>query len=201
MSEFVRSTSTEMPHLVRWASIPETSKAPLGPYRQAPPEFGGEWFFVNPFTGKTPWDKLTPVPPAEMPEGFAELFGEERPSRKDDRLKGVTERALDTLQILWDRELKYFKRAGTPPDATAEELATADSLFTAWDMGSPSYYEGQHGWRAVFKDCLLPGWSCPAGSVLGDFAGHMIVRYQIDVVQAGLTPVKIHDWFPAGVSG
>jgi hypothetical protein len=32
------------------AEIPAHWKAPYGPYRQAPQQYGGEWWFVNPFT-------------------------------------------------------------------------------------------------------------------------------------------------------
>ena len=37
-----------------YKEIPDHWKYPMGPYHQAPPEFGGEWWVVNPFTTSEP---------------------------------------------------------------------------------------------------------------------------------------------------
>ena len=62
---------------VRPKEIPEAWKHPVGPYRQAPPEYGGEWWLVNPFSGDEPWlllDRKAPVPEV-LPVGFENTFG------------------------------------------------------------------------------------------------------------------------------
>ena len=60
-----------MPH---YSEIPDHWKQPVGPYRQAPQEFGGDWWLVNPFTGSEPWNNQ-PRPKEPLPEGFTSIFG------------------------------------------------------------------------------------------------------------------------------
>ena len=67
--------------------VPDSAKYPAGPYRQAPPEYGGEWWLVNPFTGDEPWgNPAEAAAPAasptskyateNLPADFLQAFGE-----------------------------------------------------------------------------------------------------------------------------
>lgn len=51
----VETESTFQPNTPRYQDVPDSWKWPIGPYQQAPEEFGGEWWKVNPFTGSEPW--------------------------------------------------------------------------------------------------------------------------------------------------
>ena len=58
----------------RYKEVPEHWRSPIGPYRQAPAEFGGEWWMVNPFTTEEPW-RNEAGPTEQLPDGFLEIFG------------------------------------------------------------------------------------------------------------------------------
>jgi hypothetical protein len=111
----------------------------LGPYKQAPAEFGGEWWLVNPFSGPQPWVRATEIAagadPAEtvpLPDGFLKLFGP-RPERSESASRG--EHVLSTL--LWDRELENFGGVGIPDGYTEEQVHTAAHDMKLWGMGEP----------------------------------------------------------------
>jgi hypothetical protein len=59
----------------RFRQVPEDWKHPLGPYRQAPAEYGGEWWLVNPFTTDEPWVTQSVIVERELPPGLVEVFG------------------------------------------------------------------------------------------------------------------------------
>ena len=63
------------PGTPRYPDVPEWAKHPLGPYHQAPLEYGGEWWSVNPFTGPEPWIPRASQNEQTLPDAFAEIFG------------------------------------------------------------------------------------------------------------------------------
>ena len=47
---FTETEPVFQPNTPRYQDVPDVWKWPIGPYQQAPEEFGGEWWKVNPFT-------------------------------------------------------------------------------------------------------------------------------------------------------
>ena len=98
------------------ATIPENWKAPIGPYREAPPEFGGGWWVVNPFnsfgtTGNhSPWERLAPqAKPEALPAGFVDIFGP-----KPEFADFPNSASWTTARNHWAQNLRQFKGAGRP---------------------------------------------------------------------------------------
>lgn len=175
--------------------VPDTWKAPLGPYRQAPPEYGGEWWLVNPFSGPEPW-LLMDRKPREvevLPEGFRVIFGP-RPAKKDYH----TRRSWKHDVILWEQDKKNFVQAGLPSWADRPELILAANTFDAWDMGAPSYYEHKsYGWMAMFRLSQLEEFQMNAHTAV--FYAHLVVaNYQVQLLQEGIQPAVIHPLIDVG---
>lgn len=176
----------------RYASIPEHWKAPFGPYRQAPNEYGGEWWYVNPFTGMEPWLN-EPREAEELPPGFEEIFGP-RPQASDYRGKGGNA-AFQVALADWQRDLKHFKGVGVPEWTTEAELEKAEAVFKAWGMGDMWVFEGRYGWSAAFPDSKIKSYDVPAQTAIE--ATHLAVaQYQIALLQAGVVPDKKHPFVP-----
>ncbi len=193
-SGFVRSQSTVAPHLPRFESVPDTAKFPSGPYHQAPAEFGGEWWLVNPFTGSEPWLRVglsqNPKTPETLPDGFAEIFGP-RPTRQ--QYPDYFEFRLAKLE--WEQDLKHFKRAGMPEGLDLARLGASEQAFREWGLGKPAFYEGGHGWRIAFPEGEVPGFEMNPQTALQ--APHIVIaKYQIRMLQQGIVPETVHPWVP-----
>lgn len=181
------------------ATVPEAWKHPLGPYRQAPPEFGGEWWLVSPFLGETPWERFqTPVTEPDLPEGFLEIFGP-RPEVRN----GLEDRAA---AVRWEQELRWFKRAAEfPADEDGELLdrgliGHANAAYEAWAMGRMYFYEGRYGWRAAFPESQIPDFDVDAKGAV-ESAHLVIARYQIKLASLGYEPERRHPFVPPHVWG
>ena len=174
---------------VRPKEVPEAWKSPVGPYRQAPPEYGGEWWLVNPFSGAEPWlllDRKAPVPEV-LPEGFERAFGP-RPKWRDY----PTRRALQHDVVVWEQAKKNFIQAGVPPWAGERQLQIAAGALTTWGMGVPAYYEHRFwGWMARFVESKLPTFEMNAHTTI--LHTHLVVpNYQVELLQQGIEPEQRH---------
>jgi hypothetical protein len=183
--------------------VPEAVQHPYGPYRQAPPEHGGEWWLTNPFTGPEPWltqgygDPFAPTAPEEpeAPPEFLAVFGP-RPSAEThpNRL----ERGAAVAD--WERNLEHFQGVGLPEGFTEAQLQAAGDLFEAWGMGRPLLYEGRYGWTATFPSAEMPGFESSPFAALE--APHLVVaRYQIEMTDKGMSPSERHPFVPPQVFG
>ncbi len=177
----------------RFKEVPDHWRYPIGPYRQAPPEFGGEWWMVNPFTTEEPW-KNQAGPAEQLPEGFAEIFGP-RPKVSDylDTPKPSESFRIATLQ--WEQDVKYFKTAGVPEWAKESEHSLAEQTFRFWEMGSPRFYEGRYGFMARFPESLFRNFEAPAWAALRA-THHEVAAYQIRSLNRGIVPTKRHPFVP-----
>jgi len=174
--------------------VPESWKSPAGPYKQAPPEYGGKWWYVSPFTGEEPWTRFSPEAVAahkaqqaeanQLPDGFLEVFGP-RPNNRFERVR-------------WEQDLKYFKQPGPPPDVPPEQLEQISETTQAWGMGEPRYYEGRYGWYARFPQSAFPDHEVPlTGLTMG--LHQSIARYQVKLIQSGHEPPTRHPFVPPSV--
>ena len=182
----------------RFQEVPEHWKYPEGPYRQAPGEYGGEWWLVNPFGSATPWlTQSKPAPGVVLPEGFEEIFGQ-RP-RLERFLETPNPSFYFRLAVTeWEQNLRHFKRVGSPEWAEETHLANAARVFESWDMGRPRYYEGRYGWSARFTDSALPDFECAARAALA--STHLVVaQYQLALLEAGKLPERKHPFVPPHV--
>ncbi|MBI1352749.1 MAG: hypothetical protein GC160_00275 [Acidobacteria bacterium] len=191
------------------ADVPDSWKTPNGPYHQAPEEYGGGWWYVNPFTGQEPWKRAeaanniatggaggtgaTTGGAAQLPDGFVDVFGEKPVSTQYKNY-----REYQTAKIRWEQDLKYFKQAGTPPDVSPEKLAQITKTTEAWGMGEPKFYEGRYGWKVRFPDSAFPDYEVGLeGVTMG--VHQSIARYQIKMVQHGMEPAQKHPFVPPQV--
>ena len=138
--------------------MPEAAQAPHGPYRQAPAEFGGEWWLVNPFSGPQPWVRAAEiaagrgqVETVQPPDDFLKLFGP-RPERGEPSSRGA--HSIETF--VWDRELANFGGIGIPDGFSEEQVGTAADAMKQWGMGEPVFYKSRDAWIARFPDSQLP---------------------------------------------
>lgn len=190
-ARFVRSADTTAPHLPRFSEVPEEAKFPAGPYRQAPPESGGEWWYVSPFTGPAPWRALdaAKAPPTAaletepVPAGFEEVFGP-RP-----------ERSNRTALAQWEQDMSYFQQTGIPDGFDAAQVDAATTEFEEWGLGKPVFYEGRYGWQVRFPDSQLPSFETTAATAL--LVPHIVIaQHQARSIQEGATVVRHHPWLP-----
>ena len=198
-------TTRPAPHIPRFADVPESAKYPNGPYRQAPEEFGGEWWLTNPFTGTEPWrtqgsstspsgggNTAEPVSPnlAPLPEGFVEIFGE-RPRMAD--FDSRTEFKIAVGQ--WEQDLRHFKQAGAPPAFDPEKIGLASGVFEAWGMGQPQFYEGRYGWMARFPDSGFGDFEISANTAI-EYTHQAVSSFQMRQLQEGVMPTVRHPYVP-----
>ena len=164
------------PGTPRYEDVPEWAKSPLGPYRQAPAEYGGEWWFVNPFTGPEPWIPRASQSEQVLPDGFAEIFGL-RPQAKDY----TSTNKFYAARLRWEQDLKYFKGAGVPEHLDVAEIERVGDIYEEWGMGRPLFYEGRYGWKVRFPDSRIPNFEAnPEGMIR---APHVLVaQYQIRLI-------------------
>ena len=181
----------------RFQEVPEQWKHPLGPYRQAPAEYGGEWWLVNPFTTDEPWAAQSQVATRELPAGFVEIFGL-RPKISDFSETPNQAFAWRVAVDLWEQDLRYFKRAGIPEWASLEQVAVAEEVTRSWDLGPARFYEGRYGWMARFPESRLRAFESSAWGVL-HVTHHVIAGYQWRLLEQGIVPDKRHPFVPPHV--
>ena len=178
------------PGTSRYQDVPEWAKHPLGPYRQAPPEYGGEWWFVNPFTGPEPWIPRASQTEQVLPDGFAEIFGP-RPQMQDYK----TSDEFHTARLRWEQDLKYFEGSGIPQDLDPAEIERVGDIHEEWGMGRPVFYEGRYGWKVRFPDSEIPNFEAnPRGMINAPHV--LIAQYQSRLLQKGIVPENPHPFVP-----
>lgn len=184
---------------VHYPSVPEHWKAPMGPYYQAPPEYGGEWWYANPFTGPEPWltqgqlDPNKPIQTCDKP-GFAEIFGPWPTSQNTD----LTGTALQTARNQYTQDCEYFKQAGIPPGYEQATINEANRAYALWAMGKMAIFEGRYGWGAKWPgsdDPLFEEWATTAI----DHPDLTVAQYQINLIQQGIIPAPIHPMVPPSI--
>ena len=178
------ATTQAQPNIPHYETVPDAWKPPFGPYRQSPEgaPFAGHWFYVSPFTGPDPWNRMNPPEAEELPDGFEPIFGE-RPIR--DRV------AL----VLWEQDLKYFKRAGTPEGYELDELQLAQGVLDFWDMGTAHHYEGRYGWMTRFPQSADPRYETPAYTAI-KYTHFAVSGFQISLLHQGVRPSVRHPFVP-----
>ena len=190
---FAETEPTFQPNTPRYQDVPDVWKWPIGPYQQAPEEFGGQWWKVNPFTGSEPWRppaESAGSRPSEPAEEFLAVFGP-RPEARD--FDGVT--AYRAARGRWDQDLAYFKQSGIPEGFDESQVERATNFFETWGMGRPAFYEGRHGWAVRFPESGLPAFEANASTALG--YSHLIVAgFQIRQLLNGVDPAKRHPFVP-----
>jgi hypothetical protein len=182
----------------RFEDVPEHWKHPEGPYRQAPEEYGGEWWLVNPFASGTPWlTQSQLVLEQPLPEGFEEIFGP-RPKASDYSGPQSAGIYFQAVLVDWQQNLRFFKRAGVPEWASEESITLAGDTFASWGMGRPRYYEGRYGWSARFIDSEIPEFESGARAALQNT--HLLVaQYQLALLDRGIVPERRHPFVPPHV--
>lgn len=192
---FAKTEDPRMPHVPRFSSVPDAVKHPLGPYRQAPAEFGGDWWLVNPFSGAEPWLQLEMQAqrnsaPDTVAAEFIQIFGE-RPQPQGNATHSVE---YKTELMRWEQDLQYFKQAGIPEGFSREQVEMATSAFEAWGLGEPMFYEGRYGWRARFSN----GYEVNPHTAIE--TPHLVIAgYQVKMAQEGVASAERHPFVPPGV--
>lgn len=178
--------------------VPDRWKYPEGPYRQAPQEFGGDWWLVNPFGSATPWATQSQSPAQEaLPAGFEEIFGK-RPQSQDFHSTPNPSLYFRIARNQWEQDLRYFKRAGVPEPYTAQQVEAASMVFESWGMGKPRFYEGRYGWSARFPDSSIPEYETAARAALE--STHLVIaQYQLALLERGEVPEQKHPFVPPHV--
>lgn len=181
------------------AQIPEAWKSTnFGPYRKAPAEYGGEWWYVSPFTGSKPWERFGFQPtPVTLPDGFERIFGEE-PQFADYRDSVAWRVARDQ----WRLDLERFKGAGRPLWLSAEQKADLDALYQSWGMGHPHFYGGRYGEMARWPDSQIQDFQDSAYAA-ANYPHHTIARYQAALADIGVIVPEgeRHPFVPGWVFG
>lgn len=183
-------------------SVPDQWKHPMGPYRQAPKQYGGRWWLVTPFTapgGIMPWvlasGEADPEP-EKLPEGFVEIFGR-RPKSQDFHDFPNPSQAFRVAVVTWEQDKKFFKRAGLP-DWAEEDMQlvrNARAVFDAWGMGNPAFYEGRYGWMVRFPQSQIRDYQSTAWGALN--ATHLVIAgYQVRLINEGIIPADRHPFVP-----
>lgn len=181
--------------------MPEAAQWPQGPYRQAPVEFGGEWWLVNPFSGPQPWVRAAEIAAADgaqadtaqPPEGFLKLFGP-RPERSEASNRG----AYILRTAVWERNLADFRGVGIPEGYSDEQVQAAADAVKHWGMGEPIYYQGRDGWKARFPDSLLPTFEISAETAIKAPQVAAAV-YHVQSILRGVEIENRHPLVPSGV--
>ena len=186
---------SRVPH---FSDVPDAAKHPAGPYVQAPEEYGGEWWLVNPFVGTEPWITATievteGAGPADLPADFTRIFGD-TPARRSGESYGE----FRSRSVNWKQNLEYFQGSGVPEGFDPEEIALASSTFEAWGMGEPQFYEGRYGWRVRFPDSAIPEFEFNVQAAIT--VPHIVIaRYQVRQIREGTPPAEFHPFLPEGL--
>ena len=190
---FTETEPTFQPNTPRYGDVPDAWKWPIGPYQQAPEEFGGRWWKVNPFTGSEPWRPVAESAgsrPSEPAEEFLAVFGT-RPEARD--FDGVT--AYRAARGRWDQDLAYFKQSGIPEGFDQSKVERATNFFETWGMGRPAFYEGRHGWAVRFPESGLPAFEANASTAL-EYSHLIVASFQTRQLLNGVDPAKRHPFVP-----
>jgi hypothetical protein len=174
--------------------VPEHWRAPFGPYYQAPPEHGSEWWLLTPFSTSEPWlyeDWKPSEKDEKLPEGFEKLFGP-RPKFEDYRNIRGGHRAYQVATVQWEQELRYFKGTGTPEWASAAQVREAEEVYVAWRLGRPTFYESRYGWMGRFVESEIEDYDSAAWQII-NYPHHVVAQFQITNFQRGNVP---HEWHP-----
>jgi hypothetical protein len=185
----------------RFQDVPDSAKYPAAPYRQAPPEYGGEWWLVSPFTGEQPWlnQDVGGAPAASpaskyaaenLPQDFLQAFGE-MPVRR------AGESGADFAGRLarWKQDLGFFQRTGIPEGFDESQVDLASAAYEQWGMGRPVFYEGRYGWFARFPDSAIPDFEMDAASAVQ--TPHLaIAQFQVRLLRQGGEPATPHPFVP-----
>ena len=179
--------------------VPEHWKAPVGPYYQAPPEHGGEWWLVNPFTVSEPWlYQDWKRKKEELPEGFVKLFGP-RPKWADYMKLRGGHRAFQVATVQWEQELRFFKGIGVPEWISPSSLASSQAVYLEWNLGRPTFYESRPGWMGRFLESKIKDYDSSAWQIV-KYPHHTVSHYQISLfLDHGITPEKWHPFVPPSV--
>lgn len=176
-------------------TIPDSWKHPHGPYRQAPVEYGGRWWLVNPFTSAEPWMRVRPDGPQQVPPPeFIALFGP-RPEPNDFAGLANPGSAYRTARGRWEQDLRYFKGIGTPPWADAQQMRATLPIYEHWGLGAPTFYQGRYGWLTRFQASTLPREDFSAFNSL-ELPHLTVAAYQIKLVELEQTPSVRHPFVP-----
>jgi len=176
--------------------VSEAWKAPFGPYRQAPEEYGSKWYKVNPWTGPEPWKQaVAPTVGLTLPSGFEDIFGP-RPQGEDFRDEINPSRAFRVATVTWQQDLKYFKQAGAPEWLDDETLELIEDTTELWDMGVPYLYEGRYGWMARFPEAAPYVSFETTAWALANAVHQVVANFQIKLLQNELIPAVQHPFVP-----
>ena len=180
--------------------MPEAAQWPQGPSTQAPAEFGGEWWLVNPFSGPRPWVRAAEIAAGasqtdivQPSDGFLKLFGP-RPDRSEASNRG--EHILRTA--VWDRELADFEGVGIPEGFTEEQVQAAADAMKYWGMGEPVFYKGRSGWKARFPDSLLSKFEISSETAIKAPQVTAAI-YHVQAILRGVEIENRHPLVPSGV--
>ena len=179
--------------------IDDKYKEPYGPYRQAPAEYGGEWWYMSPFGSLTPWLFQDGVPSkVAYPEGFISLFGD-KPMWKDFIGTGVGPfRRFKAAMGIWESELKYFKGLGLPEWVTSDQLIASNAVLLRWKIGLPEYYESRYGHLGRFIHSEVPDYDSSTYHII-NFPHHLVAQVQIEMFSRGISVEKWHPFVPPGL--
>lgn len=179
-------------------TVPEHWKAANGgPYRQAPPEYGGQWWYVNPFTGEEPWLRANAPsqPEEELPPGFVDIFGP-RPQFADF----PNSQAWKVAKAQWETDLKTFVREGMPVWLSREKASALDLIFLSWGMGHPRWYGNIYGEQVRWPQSEVPDFQIAASTVV-NYPHQVVAMYQTELVANGGEVEQRHPFTPPVVFG
>lgn len=177
--------------------VPDSWKYPMGPYHQAPVEYGGEWWMITPFTGTSePWKWFTGEPQEKKyPEGFIEIFP--KPISEDYHDYPNPSAAFRGALAQWENDLGYFKQAGQPPEYSGAEIQAAQETFPFWKMGAAKFYEGRYGWMARWPKSQKRNFETSAWHAIL-YANDAARAYQVALLTDGILPnSERHPFVPA----
>lgn len=168
---------------VRYDTVPDNWKRPIGPYVEAPGNCGGGWYYVSPFN-QQPWlkkcDDFQSPTQVTIPPGFEGIFGP-APKQSDFSTYPEYQRVRDQ----WLQDLKYFKQSGVPEWVTSPLMQEAFSVARAWKMGDPKCYEGRYGWMCRFSTSQVEKFEIPASLTFLNI--HQAVAiYQVTLANVGV---------------
>jgi len=182
---------------LRLSEVPEDWRAPIGPYRQAPPEYGGEWWLVTPFSDPKPWLGMRRLN-SGLPDGFERVFGQ-RPRWEDFRhLKRRALISFEAAKVQWEEELEHFKGVGIPPGYNEQQISESTAVLVKWLLGAPTFYEGRFGWMGRFLESDIQDYDSSAWQII-NYPHHVVSTFQITNFKRGVVPPRWHPFVPPGI--
>ncbi len=181
--------------------VSEKWREPYGPYRQAPEEYGGEWWFMSPFGSLTPWLFQEGVTREVVyPEGFLDLFGD-MPKWKDFiGTRNAAYRRFQGAKGIWERDLRDFKGLGLPEWVTPGEVAASNDVLLRWRIGIPEFYESRYGHLGRLIHSAVPDYDSSAYHII-KFPHHLVAQVQIEMYNREISVEKWHPFVPPGLFG